>query len=122
MRTINSTCKCDFGNFLIVCRTFCANRRFMTEIWTPAEVVFHKIGSPEVVAKIVGKDRTTVMQWRYARSRRRAGDIPGDEEKRTLLRYAREHGIPLTAEELIFGAAVEVTPITEEFDRPVAAE
>jgi hypothetical protein len=92
----------------------------MTRKLTPADVVFAKIGPPAVVAGIIGKDRTTVTQWRYGRPRRPAGDIPSDEDKRALLNYARAHGIDLTAEELIFGAELVVQYLPPR--TPVAAE
>ncbi len=86
---------------------------------TPADVVARLIGPSAVVAEIVGRDRTAVVKWRNATLRRAAGSIPGDEEKRALLSYAQEHGIPLTAEHLIWGAteaelAALATPARED--------
>jgi len=86
----------------------------MTQILTPADVVLMRFGgSKDRIAEVIGKHRTTVAQWWHDKPNRRRGDIPTPDAQRKLLRYARAHGIPLTAEELIFGASLEIKPLDE---------
>lgn len=93
----------------------------MSKILTPADVVLMRFGSKDHIANVVGKHRTTISQWWHDKPGRKAGDIPTTAAQRKLLIYAKANGIPLTAEELILGARMEIMP-NEVPDLAVAAE
>ena len=73
---------------------------------TPLEVLERLIGPPQVIGPIVGLHEKSPFVWRRGSKFREPGDIPGPKVQRKLLAYARNHGIPLTAAHLIFGAPV----------------
>lgn len=72
--------------------------------YTPVEVLERLIGRPEALGPIAGLHEKTVYLWRRGGNRRDAGDLPSTRTQRAFLAYASNHGIPLTAEHLIFGA------------------
>lgn len=93
----------------------------MTSHLTPTDVVERLIGGFDIIASIVGRDEKSMFNWRRASGLREAGDIPGTPLMRKLLNHARENGIPLTAEHLIFGASeAEIAALTAQ--PQVAAE
>jgi hypothetical protein len=86
----------------------------------PLEAAIAAFGSPEAVADICGRHRTTLYGWKRASVDRPAGDLPSTAIMRKLLAHARAHGIPLTPEHLIFGAsAAEVEHLAARL-RPTA--
>ena len=74
---------------------------------TPLEVVEALIGRPEKIGEIVGVHPKSPYQWRDQAGLRHAGDLPYDSHKRSLLAYAAENQIPLTADHLIWGCSEE---------------
>ena len=91
----------------------------MEQKLTPVEVVFRLIGPPEAVGRILEMHEKSPYWWRRPSNNRSAGDLPSTQVQRALLSYAQEHGIPLTAEHLIWGAteaelAALATPTRED--------
>lgn len=76
----------------------------MTHDLTPMQVCERLIGRPEVIARAIGYQEKAPYHWRRARSGRAAGDLPSTLVMRALLAYAAAKGIPLTADDLIWGA------------------
>lgn len=56
------------------------------------------------IAAITGDHPKSPFAWRHASKFRRAGDLPSADKMRSLLLFARDRNLPLTAEDLIFGA------------------
>ena len=75
----------------------------MTHQCTPADIVFAMLGGRPSVAVVCGLHEKSAYIWDRPSKDRDAGDIPSARHMRKLLSYARENGIPLTAEHLIFG-------------------
>lgn len=76
----------------------------MSKHHTPLEVCEALIGKPDVIAAICGVNEKAPFGWRRAADRREGGDIPSAVHQRALLAHAVAHGIPLTADHLIWGA------------------
>jgi hypothetical protein len=76
----------------------------MSEHLTPAAVVEHMIGRPEIVGTAIGLNEKTAYSWRKPAHARDAGDIPSARHMRRLLAYAAARGIPLSERHLIWGA------------------
>ncbi|WP_425426175.1 carph-isopro domain-containing protein [Albimonas pacifica] len=92
----------------------------MSNAVSPVDVVVSLFGSPGAVAEVCDRHRTAVSHWRRAGPRREAGDVP-PPHMRKLLAHARAHGIPLTAEHLIFGATRAELEILLDRRNPDAA-
>lgn len=69
-------------------------------------------GGAASLARIVGRDRTSVSRW--------DGDIPTTEMIRRLLCHARAHGLPLLERHLIWGAAEDELAAICQSDAAVA--
>lgn len=67
-------------------------RKFSLE---PAATVIRVIGGVAVAADITGTDRTTVWRWTQPKPKGTGGLVPA-EHQGPLLRWAIEHGKPLT--------------------------
>jgi len=65
------------------------------------------IGRPETLAELCGYQAKSPYTWRRASMHRAAGDLPSARVQRILLTHAREQGIPLRAEHLVFGAGAD---------------
>lgn len=76
----------------------------MSEHLTPAEVVEHMIGRPEVIGAAIGVNSKTAYTWRRPSRGRDAGDIPSARHMRRLLAFAAAHSIPLSERHLIWSA------------------
>lgn len=76
----------------------------MVKNLTPLEVCERLIGPFPVISDVVGYSDKAPYLWRRAVDGRDAGDFPSTRIQRQLLSHARAHGIPLTAEHLIWGA------------------
>lgn len=76
----------------------------MSKHLTPSAVVERIIGRPEVVGPAIGKTNKVGYLWRRASKGRDAGDIPSARDMRALLAVARDRGLPLMAQDLIYGA------------------
>jgi hypothetical protein len=68
------------------------------------EVCEALIGRPEVLGQIAGLGPKAAYGWRHGSAWRDAGDLHSARTMRLLLAHARDRGIPLTAEHLIWGA------------------
>lgn len=62
-------------------------------------VVKRLVGGAAALARIVGRDRTSVSRW--------TGDLPSTEIMRRVLAHARAWNLPLDERHLIWGASVE---------------
>ncbi|QLL42406.1 hypothetical protein [Sulfitobacter pontiacus] len=76
----------------------------MSDHLTPLEVCERLIGKLPVIEQITGRKPKGAYAWRRPAQGRRSGDMPADVN-RTLLKYAKRHGIPLTPAHLIWGAS-----------------
>lgn len=76
----------------------------MSNDLTPMQVCERLIGKPEAISLAAGLQPKAAYGWRRDSDGRDAGDIPSARHMRRLLDHARAHGIPLTAEHLIYGA------------------
>jgi hypothetical protein len=78
----------------------------MTEKLSPALLIEKRFGGVVEVAKIVGRNHSMVSKWKNPHKKDsdggRDGRVP-DHAHRALLEAAAARGIPLTAEELIYG-------------------
>lgn len=74
---------------------------------SPMAICEQIIGSPEVIANITKTASKSPYGWRGNSMNRDAGDIPSARHMRALLAYAATRGLPLTAEDLIWGAPAD---------------
>ena len=87
------------------------------------EVCLALIGRPEELSRIAGLGPKAAYGWRYGSKWRDDGDVGSARHMRALLAHARQHGIPLTAEHLIWGAdAAEIEALLAAQAQPLAAE
>lgn len=70
---------------------------------TPLDVVECLIGDMRSIGKIACAHPKSPYGWRHASKWRDAGDMPPPVNRR-ILAHAARHGLPLTAEHLIWGA------------------
>jgi transposase-like protein len=69
----------------------------------PADIVIFRFGGVRALARLLGKDPSTIHRWRMPADKGGlAGRVPSMSQAR-LLELAQEHGIALTADELIAG-------------------
>lgn len=72
----------------------------------PADIVIFRFGGVRPLARLLGKDPSTIHRWRMpAEKGGLAGRVPSMSQAR-LLDLAREQGVTLTPEELISGSGV----------------
>lgn len=76
----------------------------MSDHLTPLQVCERLIGKFPEIEKITGRKPKGAYAWLRPAKGRNPGDMPADAN-RTLLRYAKRHGIPLTPAHLIWGAS-----------------
>lgn len=62
----------------------------------PAKSVIAKVGGPDVVARITGRNVTRVYRWMYPPERGGTGGVIPHDEARKLLDYAAQQQIALT--------------------------
>jgi monoamine oxidase len=67
----------------------------------PAFNIVTRLGGPSVVARIAGVHRTRVSNWMRPKEKGGTGGRIPQDHHRSLLEYAREHGVALTAEDFI---------------------
>jgi hypothetical protein len=77
----------------------------MGEHLTPVAVAECLLGTPATLSGIVGLDRSAAFGWRNPSKFRDAGDFPSTRIQRALLAHSEAHGLGLTADHLIRGAA-----------------
>lgn len=80
----------------------------MSKHLTPSEVIERIIGRPELIGTAIGADPKLAYSWRKGSKNRDAGDIPSARHMRALLAHAAAKGLPLVAEDLIWGVAEDV--------------
>lgn len=73
----------------------------------PANTVIRALGGFEAVAAITGKHISRVYRWTYPKERGGTGGYIPQTDAEVLLRHARQHDIPITADS--FFAASEKT-------------
>lgn len=67
----------------------------------PASSIVAKLGGEAKVAEITGTAFTAPYRWQYGREKGGTGGTIPQRYHRTLLDYAREHEIDLSAEEFL---------------------
>lgn len=65
----------------------------------PARAVIAKLGGPEVVAKLTGRDVSRVYRWMYPRERGGTDGVIPHQEAQKLLEHARANGVDLRPED-----------------------
>ncbi len=80
----------------------------MSKHLTPSEVIERIIGRPEVIGATIGADPKLAYSWRKGSKNRDPGDIPSARHMRALLAHAAAKGLPLVAEDLIWGISEEM--------------
>jgi len=86
----------------------------MSSNLTPLQVCERLIAPIGALGEIAGMKEKAAYGWRNGSQWREAGDLP-PRVNRKLLAYAKRHGIPLTAEHLIWGARrAEIDDIVQQ--------
>lgn len=67
----------------------------------PAERVIAVFGGVRATARIIGRSSSTVSRWQKPRAEGGTGGAVPTSSQGKLLTYAREHGLALTADDLI---------------------
>lgn len=67
----------------------------------PAKTIIDKIGGVGKAAEITGKHVSWVYRWTYSCERGGTGGVVPHSEAVKLLGHAKEHNIPLAAEDFI---------------------
>ena len=67
----------------------------------PARSIIAKLGGEATVAKIVGTSYTAPYRWQHPKANGGTDGRVPQKHIPTLLTYAREHGIALTAHEFL---------------------
>jgi len=62
----------------------------------PAKTIISKIGGPEIVAKVTGRDLSRVYRWMYPKARGGSDGVIPHREARKLLAHAVLNGIDVT--------------------------
>jgi len=65
----------------------------------PARSIIQKLGGPNKVAKIAGRDISRVHRWTYPKERGGTGEVIPFEDARQLLRHAAENDFSLSPAE-----------------------
>jgi hypothetical protein len=70
---------------------------------TPADIVISRFGGVRPLARLLGKDPSTIHRWKQpAEKGGLDGRVPSAVQRR-LLELAREHGVALTPADLVLG-------------------
>lgn len=70
---------------------------------TPAELVINRFGGVRKLARLLGKDPSTIHRWKQPKERGGLdGRVPSSQQVK-LLDLARAQGVALTAGELVVG-------------------
>lgn len=67
----------------------------------PASTIVRKLGGEGIVAELTRTASTAPYRWQYSREKGGTGGVIPQRYHRTLLSYARENDIPLSAEEFL---------------------
>ena len=68
---------------------------------TPAEKVITSLGGIRAVARLIGRNPSSVQRWRKPRAEGGTGGAVPTAVQGRLLAIARDRGIPLAADDLI---------------------
>lgn len=72
---------------------------------TPADIVISRFGGVRPLARLLGKDPSTIHRWKQpAEKGGLDGRVPSAVQRR-LLELAREHGVALTPADLVLGSS-----------------
>lgn len=81
---------------------------------TPADIVISRFNGARELARLLGKDPSTIHRWRMpAEKGGLAGRVPSAAQVK-LLGLARERGIDLTAEDLIHGLSRGMSDLSDD--------
>lgn len=73
-------------------------------VMRPADIVISRFQGVRPLARLLGKDPSTIHRWRMPAAKGGLdGRVPSQVQVR-LLELAKEHGVDLTADELISGS------------------
>lgn len=70
---------------------------------TPAELVIERFSGVCALARLLGKNPSTISRWKKPREEGGTGGLVPSQSQARLLELARELGIDLTAAELVSG-------------------
>lgn len=73
----------------------------MQEFLEPASSIIDRFGGQVAVQNITGASRTRVYRWTQPKEAGGTGGMVPTDSAIKLLRYAREHGIQVTAEDFL---------------------
>ncbi len=76
----------------------------------PAATVIDRLGGPKVVSEITGAAYTAPYRWQYPRDKGGTGGLIPQKHHLTLLSYAQENGIPLSASDFLPAASTPSAP------------
>lgn len=81
---------------------------------SPAEYVIHVFGGVRATARALGKYPSTISKWQnYKDKEGQIGQIPTSAQK-LILEKARELGLQISADELIYGKSMRKQEIIHE--------
>ncbi len=67
----------------------------------PAASIIERLGGPKVVSTITGAAYTAPYRWQHPRDKGGTGGLIPQKHHVTLLSYAQQHGIPLSASDFL---------------------
>lgn len=67
----------------------------------PAKTIIGKVGGVEIASRITGKHISRVYRWMYPPTRGGTGGVVPHSDAVKLLDHAKQHNIPLVAEDFI---------------------
>lgn len=73
----------------------------MQEALEPASSIIARFGGNAAVQSITGVSRTRVYRWTQSREAGGTGGMIPTDSAIKLLRHAREHGVPITADDFL---------------------
>lgn len=82
----------------------------MTTPTTPAELVIDRFDGVCALARLLGKNPSTISRWKKPREEGGTGGLVPSQSQPRLLALARERGIHLTPTELVTGIPEPAKP------------
>lgn len=77
---------------------------------SPADIVITRFGGVRALARLLGKDPSTVTRWRQPKDKGGMdGRVPSAMQP-VLLGLAKEKGVQLTATDLVLGSTCDASP------------
>lgn len=71
----------------------------------PAKSVIAKAGGAAIVARITGKERSTVYRWMWPADQGGTGGLIPADDQQTILAYAIEHGLKIKPSDFFVGVS-----------------